>query len=163
MLAIEVALKHLDTGDVEAARKVLQDALEAHAAKDGSVFRLVYRSRSRLNRQGFEELLLEARMHNAMNGITGALIEKDDVFLQILEGEERQIRELFRKIEKDPRHCQVIPLLARQQPKRLFSGWNMASVHINQDLFDGFMQRSYRGDSDVDALLHGFLKEGKFL
>ena len=75
-----------------------------------------------------EELLEHARRHNAANGITGALIYADGVFLQILEGEKHTVQALMEKIAKDFRHETVTVLKQATIPSAVFSDWEMAYV-----------------------------------
>ncbi|HKQ10718.1 MAG TPA: BLUF domain-containing protein, partial [Rhizomicrobium sp.] len=45
-----------------------------------------------------DRILTTSRRNNAMMGITGLLLFIDGGFLQILEGEERAVRELYTRI-----------------------------------------------------------------
>ena len=72
-----------------------------------------------------DQVLTASRRNNAMLGITGLLLFIDGGFLQILEGEERAVRELYMRICTDRRHCEVRLLLDREIPARAFTGWSM--------------------------------------
>ena len=48
-----------------------------------------------------DRILAASRANNALLGITGLLIYIDGGFLQILEGEERVVRELYMRISTD--------------------------------------------------------------
>jgi len=80
-----------------------------------------------LNReQAIEEIVAEARSHNALRGITGALACTQDHFAQLLEGATEELDDLMDRIERDHRHVdvtiiQVTPILCRRLP-----GWSMA-------------------------------------
>lgn len=87
---------------------------------------LVYSSRP----FGYDDLtlagiLLRARVNNARNGITGALICRGDLFLQMLEGPRNVVTATFTRIRGDERHVDVEKLLCREIDERLFSGWSM--------------------------------------
>ena len=72
-------------------------------------------------------ILLDARRCNARDGITGALICRDDLFLQMLEGPADAVEAAFRRIDKDDRHLEVRPLTRRTiaDTERLFPNWSM--------------------------------------
>jgi Sensors of blue-light using FAD len=81
---------------------------------------------------GFEvnilsSILIEARRCNARDGITGALICRDDLFLQLLEGPERAVEATFARIRADDRHVEVRRLTRRTiaDDDRMFGAWAM--------------------------------------
>ena len=71
------------------------------------------------------DLLVGARANNALLGITGLLLHIDGGFLQMLEGEERAVRELYTRIAADPRHSDPRIMLDREIPCRVFADWSM--------------------------------------
>lgn len=75
-----------------------------------------------------EELLSHARSRNDAQGITGALVYAEGVFLQILEGEGVQIQALMARIRRDVRHESVIVLREGEIPSAIFGNWKMAYV-----------------------------------
>lgn len=104
------------------------------AAPDGETgtFRLIYRSHDRV-RQDHRKAELgaifsAARSNNKKLGVTGALLTDGDWFVQILEGEESTVQNLFNKIERDPRHERVEVLEEGPVDGRTFSRWSMAMV-----------------------------------
>lgn len=72
-----------------------------------------------------DDILLSARRHNAANGVTGALICRNDVFLQILEGPRARVTETFARILRDDRHIEVSLLWCGDAPFRSFAQWSM--------------------------------------
>lgn len=79
---------------------------------------------------GFDEamlagILMQARRCNARDGITGALIARSDLFLQLIEGEEAAIEAAFARIARDDRHNAVKRLCAGPAAARLFPAWTM--------------------------------------
>jgi Sensors of blue-light using FAD len=92
------------------------------------LLQLVYASRP----FGFEanilsSILIEARRCNTRDGITGALICRDDLFLQMLEGPERAVEATYSRIRADDRHVEVRQLLRRRiaDDGRMFAAWAM--------------------------------------
>lgn len=72
-----------------------------------------------------DDILLSARRHNAANGVTGALICRNDVFLQMLEGPREKVTETFARILRDDRHIEVSLLWCGDAPFRSFPEWSM--------------------------------------
>ena len=70
-------------------------------------------------------ILIAARRNNARDGVTGALICRADLYLQLLEGPPAAVAAAYRRIETDDRHCDVEPLLSAATGERLFPGWEM--------------------------------------
>lgn len=79
---------------------------------------------------GFEDailagILVQARRNNAATGLTGALIVRADLYLQLLEGPEDAVIEAFGKIKGDDRHLEVTSLGPVTVADRLFPEWTM--------------------------------------
>lgn len=72
-----------------------------------------------------DDILTQSRRNNAMLGITGLLLFIDGGFLQMLEGEERAVRELYTRVATDPRHANPHLMLDREVPARAFPEWTM--------------------------------------
>ncbi|SHL44432.1 Sensors of blue-light using FAD [Roseovarius litoreus] len=70
-------------------------------------------------------ILLDARRLNDRDNITGALIARSDLYLQLLEGPRDKVEAAYERIRRDDRHVEVTPLLTRSIEKRLFPGWAM--------------------------------------
>lgn len=90
------------------------------------MIQLVYASRP----LGFDAailscILVHARNYNAKHDITGALICRNDLYLQLIEGPDDAVRELYRKIEADDRHANIVKLIERPIRFRLFPEWAM--------------------------------------
>ena len=71
-----------------------------------------------------------ARRHNAINGITGALLTSGRTFLQLLEGDKDTVLRTFRRIRADPRHDGVTILHADFATNRLTPEWSMGFFKI---------------------------------
>lgn len=70
-------------------------------------------------------ILLSARRNNMRDGITGALICRHDLYLQLIEGPPGAIDALFARILEDNRHNDVRLLLSSDIDERMFPGWAM--------------------------------------
>ena len=90
-------------------------------------FTLVYVSTatSMLTTPELTELLVECRTHNVLVGITGALLYQDGTFMQVIEGDEQSVRDLYAALGRDLRHRDLIEILLAER-EREFSDWSMA-------------------------------------
>ena len=91
-----------------------------------NIYRLVYKSKP----FGYDQAILngilsDAINYNSKNNITGALICRDDIYLQLLEGPEYEVNLTFEKISTDDRHLEIELLLKEYCNKRIFPKWNM--------------------------------------
>ena len=70
-------------------------------------------------------ILLQARRNNPANDLTGALIARGDLYLQLLEGPAEGVTGIFEKIRRDDRHLNVRLLSSEIVSSRLFPAWTM--------------------------------------
>ena len=73
-------------------------------------------------------ILADARRCNTRDDITGALICRADLYLQLLEGPEAAVEAAYERITRDHRHLDVSRLLAGPTEQRMFPGWAMRDV-----------------------------------
>jgi hypothetical protein len=90
------------------------------------MIQLIYASRP----FGFDEaalagILMDARRCNERDGITGALICRGDLYLQLLEGPQETVEAAYQRIETDHRHLEIKLLSHRTVTERLFPAWAM--------------------------------------
>ena len=79
---------------------------------------------------GFDEaalngILMIARRNNLRDAITGALICRQDLYLQLLEGPQAAVEARYSSIARDNRHLEVVKRLSRPVTERLFPKWAM--------------------------------------
>ena len=120
--------------------------------------------------ENLEELLTDARKNNKQLNITGLLLYTDRTFFQVLEGYEAEVRDLYQKIECDPRHNNVLILAESRIAERNFSEWSMGFRTGREDIeevpgfVDFFSQETayncfvgLNGDTDrITQILEGF-------
>lgn len=70
-------------------------------------------------------ILFSARHHNRRNDMTGALVCRDDIFLQLLEGPGDAVTETYSRIRRDKRHIDVSLLWSGDCETRMFPNWDM--------------------------------------
>jgi Sensors of blue-light using FAD len=91
-----------------------------------AMIQLIYASRPfGFEAAGLNSILSIARHCNERDGITGALICRQDLYLQLLEGPEAKVEEAYVRIARDDRHLDVNRLVNRRIRKRLFPDWAM--------------------------------------
>lgn len=95
-------------------------------------FQLTYHSIAKpgLTEKDIKDIMEVSSRNNAELGITGCLLYHKDFFLQILEGEENKVLDLFDKIKYDDRNDQVTLLSTDHTDSRIFKEWAMAYYHI---------------------------------
>lgn len=91
-----------------------------------SVYRAIYTSRP----FGFDSgtlnsILVHAKRANPEVGITGALICREDIYMQLLEGPEAAVKEALGRIRRDDRHLEIRVHVAETVPERMFGNWAM--------------------------------------
>lgn len=94
---------------------------------------LIYASSASRLMSGDElvELLRQARAKNEKLHVTGMLLYQGGNFLQVLEGEEETVTELYEVIRSDPRHYDVTPILKRPVTERIFPDWEMGFSNLD--------------------------------
>jgi hypothetical protein len=70
-------------------------------------------------------IVMSARRNNRANGITGALICRQDMYIQLVEGPEDAIDALYQRILADDRHDEVTLEASAMIEERMFPGWDM--------------------------------------
>lgn len=113
------------------------------------LFRAVYTSRP----FGFDTsilsgILMDARRLNARDDVTGALICRADVYLQMLEGPEPQVKNTLRRILRDDRHLEVTLHIEQATTDRMFGDWAMLHdpaaswIWTQQEVANGAIDRT---------------------
>jgi hypothetical protein len=82
-------------------------------------------------------LLQKAREKNTRLNITGMLLYKGGKFIQVLEGPDDAVRQLFATIAADDRHQGTSGLQERQIEERQFPDWKMAFQNLEDPSLRG--------------------------
>lgn len=95
---------------------------------------LVYCSQpsSGVSSSDIEEILAVARGFNERRDITGYLVFRNDVFVQVLEGEREKVSQLYHKIARDRRHQDLVLLGVWDIESRRFSDWSMGFFALKE-------------------------------
>lgn len=70
-------------------------------------------------------ILLDARRCTTRDDITGALVCRHDIYLQLLEGPADKVQAAFERILRDDRHIDMTKLMSEPVTERLFADWAM--------------------------------------
>ncbi|MEL7187981.1 MAG: BLUF domain-containing protein [Pseudomonadota bacterium] len=93
-------------------RRVIYTSHASERFKEGDLFRLVSAS----------------SRYNGQVGVTGFLLYANGRFLQLLEGPDDQVTQLFALIKSDVRHDRCEIVLDEQIAANLFANWSMRRV-----------------------------------
>ncbi len=96
---------------------------------------IVYSSAARgtVDQDALAAIREHARVRNARREITGCLLFRDGVFIQMLEGSRVEVDLVFAAICRDPRHHRVTTLIDEAISKRAFEQWAMAFRILRRD------------------------------
>ena len=68
----------------------------------------------KLSIEDIETLMMDTKLFNNQNNIKGILIYVNQTFFQVIEGEYTIIKSLFKRIEQDYRHYNVLKILEKK-------------------------------------------------
>ncbi len=87
---------------------------------------LIYTSRPfGFDEASLDDILMTARRNNARRAITGALICRADLYIQMLEGPRAALTDTFGRILRDDRHLEIALIWTSDTETRLFPQWGM--------------------------------------
>ena len=94
---------------------------------------LVYISvrKSNCTEEEIEKILAACKRNNGKFDITGVLLYSEKQFVQYLEGEYREIFELYDKIKEDDRHKNIVLITSSTIKERSFPSWQMGAKKID--------------------------------
>lgn len=114
-----------------------------------SLIRLAYASEATFKpmplEQGIEpnvsRILMASRRNNPKRELVGGLYFGDGHFFQYLEGEEKEVHEIYDRICRDSRHRSVRKLIEEPLQARTFANWSMKYVPVADDV-QQFLRRN---------------------
>ena len=81
--------------------------------------------------EALDELLAVSRRNNEARRLTGMLLYKNQRFMQVLEGDDSVVANLFDTVKHDPRHKRIDILRYEHIQYRSFPDWSMAFQNID--------------------------------
>ena len=83
--------------------------------------------------RGIKSILQAASKYNTEHEISGMLICRDKAFMQLLEGSETEVLNLYGRIAADMRHESIKTLFKSTATSRLFEDWTMAHHNVEAE------------------------------
>ena len=101
--------------------------------RGGGLYHLAYVStlRDAMSADDVVELLRSARDYNAGRDVTGLLLMRGDSFFQVLEGREKDVHDVFARVQADSRHHRIEVLFEEPLEAREFGDWCMGFVELD--------------------------------
>jgi Sensors of blue-light using FAD len=109
------------------------------------------------------QILSVARRNNLRDGITGSLICRADVFLQMLEGPRAAVTAAFHRILRDDRHLDVVLIGCGDAKARMFPEWHMRDdparswMWTQEQIAEGAIEAA--SEEDVRAVFTRLMRE----
>src|SRR4051794_10953029 len=99
------------------------------------IFYLVYLSSARqlYTSSDLSDILTKSRLNNTNKNITGLLLYHEGSILQILEGDEETVIDVYHKIGQDERHYNVLKLVTGTSEERNFPDWSMGFKTVTDE------------------------------
>lgn len=104
-----------------------QPASDLAGKTEASLFQIVYVSAATkpFTSDELVALLDRSRANNARVAVTGMLLYHDGNFMQVLEGREADVLQVYERISRDPRHKRCLILTRQAVAERTFGDWSM--------------------------------------
>ena len=105
------------------------------------MYRVIYASRATvpMRDRELEELLVDARMRNEEDDLTGLLcyfgadVTDEPGFLQVLEGDRDAVEATYARIGRDRRHRGMRRIASGEVAERMFPDWRMGLEYVTHD------------------------------
>lgn len=85
-----------------------------------------------LSKEQLLEILTTSRVYNQKYLISGVLLYAEGTFIQVLEGDEYEVDQIFAKIMTDRRHKNIIKLINSPISHRSFADWLMGFSSLEE-------------------------------
>lgn len=127
-----------------------------------------------MTKDDIEDILRTSRKNNQTQNITGMLLYRNRYFIQALEGEEDAVTALYKRIEQDDRHNNVLMVSQNRIDERNFGEWSMGFKNLDDidanaiEGYTDFLERPFDADaltqnpSQAKTLLNAFRSGANF-
>jgi hypothetical protein len=105
-----------------------------------------------LSKEELLDILRVSLRNNEIGPVTGLLLYQGGNFMQVLEGPEEAVMDIFGKIQKDTRHTDIIVLNNEPLEERAFSDWRMAFLNLDDETaraehgLSDFLREDFKAD-----------------
>lgn len=96
------------------------------------LYQLIYMSELATDESVLNSIHSHAVRNNTARTVTGMLLFSQGRFLQVLEGERKDVQHTFDRIQEDSRHDHVTLISEQTIAERCFSHWNMGFKHLRE-------------------------------
>lgn len=125
------------------------------------IFRIIYLSSATklLSDNELKNLLSNSKTKNITKEITGLLLYIDGDFLQVIEGNKKDVLNLFELIKTDKRNRSVIPVFSDFVENRQFPDWSMGFSQLTYNelqkdvVFENISKTSLSNIDDKVAII----------
>lgn len=117
----------------------------------------VSRAASDLTDDGVFKIYKDALENNSFDGITGLLVYDGTSFVQIIEGTEQALLDLFQRLKRDARHGELIIVDEREIKERSFRDWSMKLLRIDRAHMNGVDSADQLMRPGVDPAIRAML------
>ena len=109
------------------------------------MFELIYKSTAKpdISSTDILKILNLSKHFNSFHDITGCLLYFNHEFIQVLEGEEIEVKKLYSRIEKDKRHSNVVLIKQGNKSLRTFKNWSMAYHELKKSEINDLHQKHF--------------------
>jgi hypothetical protein len=135
------------------------------ASEVNKMIRLLYMSQAAhgITSEDVREIFQLAQHKNPEFGITGVLLHGGGMFMQVLEGSEQSVIQLYLNILKDSRHSHCHILVVTPMQERMFQDWAMGVIKTERDEFEHILDLQIQIMNEVlpqifTETISGFLK-----
>lgn len=97
------------------------------------LYQLIYISELTTDESVLNSIHSHAVRNNTARTVTGMLLFSQGRFLQVLEGERKDVQHTFDRIKEDARHDHVTLISESPIAERSFSHWNMGFKRLKSD------------------------------
>jgi len=126
---------------------------------------LIYVSAARnlMSDEDLLDILRVSRDNNAQSQISGMLLYKGGNFMQVLEGPEEAVMNLYETIRKDARHKDAHIISKEKIAARQFEGWEMAFHNLdnpalkNEPGFSQFLEDEFTAETYSQNPLRAYI------
>ncbi len=109
--------------------------------------------------QALKTLLQQAREKNKRQAVTGMLLYLNGIFIQLIEGGQKEVQQLYQAIRKDNRHKEAIVLKEGPIENRYFTDWSMGFKAFSTEELaheEGYKCLNSPGQPDIQSVLKVF-------
>jgi len=109
----------------------------------------VSRAVAGLTREDLDRLLVDARAHNKLHGVTGVLLFDGTRFLQYFEGTAQAVERIYARILASYMHTELETLFDNQVPEPYFNQWHMGCSMTTSSTLQQLSTRLWKRESQA--------------